>query len=51
MIDKNKTTADKPRCECCGVPATRTDADGIWLCEGDYTHLLEHWREEVFANG
>ena len=36
-----------PRCIACGAPATRQDADGVWLCEGDFQHLLEHWSEFV----
>jgi hypothetical protein len=40
-----------PRCIACGEPATRTDADGIPLCERDYQHLLEHWRLEAFEGG
>lgn len=36
------------RCECCGERATRQAADGVWLCEDDYQHLLEHWRLEGF---
>lgn len=39
------------RCECCGEPATRQDRDGVWLCEGDYNHLLDHWLIEEAANG
>ena len=39
---KSETAA--PRCEACGEPATRMDAEGIPLCEGDYQHLLEHSR-------
>jgi len=34
-----------PPCACCGEPATREDAEGVPLCEGDYLHLVEHWRE------
>jgi hypothetical protein len=36
------------RCIACGEPATRRDADGVPLCEGDWLHLLEHWRCEGF---
>lgn len=43
----NSTPPDTElRCECCGEPATTFDADGVPLCEGDYQHLLEHWRRE-----
>ena len=36
-------------CICCGEPATRTDVDGLPLCEGDYAHLAAQWREEGVA--
>ena len=29
-------------CVCCGELATRRDADGVPLCEGDWLHLLDH---------
>lgn len=49
VSDPNPQTTPGYRCECCGEPATRSDADGIWLCEGDYQHLSEHWIAEGFA--
>jgi len=36
---------DTTPCACCGDPATHEDAEGVPLCEGDYRHLVEHWRE------
>jgi hypothetical protein len=45
MADSDTT----PRCEACGEPATRTDAEGVLLCEGDYQHLVEHWVTEGFG--
>jgi ribosomal protein L37AE/L43A len=40
-----------PVCEACGEPATRQDCEGVWLCEGDFQHLVEHWLIEEAANG
>ncbi len=37
-------------CACCDAPATRESADGVPLCDADYRHLLEHWREFVETN-
>lgn len=45
------TTAEPPICECCGEPATRQDRDGVWLCEDDYRHLIDHSLIEEAANG
>jgi len=42
MPTDNQTTTP---CACCGDPATHEDAEGVPLCEGDYLHLVEHWRE------
>lgn len=42
-------TAGAHRCEACGEPATRQDVEGVWLCQGDYDHLIERWRLEGFA--
>ena len=50
----NETTKPKPngyKCESCGAPATRMTADDVPLCEGDYQHLLEHWRADRFDGG
>lgn len=43
-------TADTPthRCEACGEPATRQDVEGVWLCDGDFDHLMQHWMLEEF---
>lgn len=38
-----------PVCIACGAPATRQDRDGVPLCEGDYWHLVEHWRVDGFG--
>lgn len=37
------------RCIDCGAPATRQSSDGVPLCEGDFWHLVEHWRREGFG--
>jgi hypothetical protein len=42
---------EMPVCEACGEPATRQDCEGVWLCEGDFQHLVEHWLIEEAANG
>jgi hypothetical protein len=49
MNDQPTPGTAKPACEACGEHATRTDADGIWLCDGDYQHLLQHWHLEGWS--
>jgi hypothetical protein len=39
------------RCIDCGAPATRHSSDGVPLCEGDYWHLVEHWRKRWCGEG
>jgi hypothetical protein len=41
-------TDNTTSCIDCGAPATRHSSDGVPLCEGDYWHLVEHWRGEGF---
>ena len=50
MSDNRSTqTAKRPRCEACGEAATQQDAEGVWLCDADMAHLVEHWRLEDFS--
>lgn len=50
MSADQKPQNSSTKCEACGEPATRIDAEGVPLCEGDYQHLLEHWRLEGFGD-
>lgn len=48
---EGSVTDEPTRCEACGEPATRTDVEGVPLCEGDYQDLLVTWRMEGFQRG
>lgn len=41
MSTEQRQTTKQHTCEDCGEPATRRTIDGVWLCEGDWLHLLE----------
>jgi hypothetical protein len=45
------STTGAPVCEACGEPATQQDCEGVWLCEDDYNHMINHWVQEENPNG